>query len=92
MQESAIDRKRLSLLGRLVWLFEHPATVLVTAAGLFVTSLHEVITTFEASGLGAHHGLLFYSLVHGARALRELREGAALTHHALGHKPTSESG
>lgn len=42
---------------------------------LLVTAGYETVITLDAFTLGAHHGVLFYSLIHIAKAIPELKEG-----------------
>jgi hypothetical protein len=68
---------------------EHPLTVLVTATGLFVGGLMELIEDlvpdFEHV-IDMHHGVMLLGLVGMLRGLTELAEGAekAASHPALG--------
>jgi hypothetical protein len=42
---------------------------------LLLTAGYETVTTLENFTIGAHHGILLYSLVHIAKAIPEIKEG-----------------
>jgi hypothetical protein len=52
-----------------------PHLSLFAGVVLLLTAGYETITTFETFSLGAHHGILLYSLIHIAKAIPELKEG-----------------
>jgi hypothetical protein len=52
-----------------------PHLSLFAGVVLLVTAGYETITTLETLTLGAHHGILLYSLIHIAKAIPELKEG-----------------
>lgn len=42
---------------------------------LLLTAGYETFATLETFTLGAHHGVLFYSLIYIAKAIPKLKEG-----------------
>lgn len=87
----ARTRARIQRIRRIL---NHPATLLTSAVGLFFTSLHEVIATAaESFELGAHHGVLLYSVLQAARAFPELLESAERAEEAaLGTRASDPEG
>jgi hypothetical protein len=52
-----------------------PHLSLFAGVVLLLSAGYETITTLESFTLGAHHGILLYSLIHIAKAIPELKEG-----------------
>ena len=76
------------LAARLVLWVNHPLTLLTSALVLFVSSLYEALASAEELALGAHHGVMLYSLLQMARVLPEWVEGAKQVQHAFEVKPS----
>jgi len=52
-----------------------PQLSLMVGIILLCTAGYEILQTIEESSIGAHHGLLIYSLTHCAKAVSEMKEG-----------------
>ena len=53
----------------------NPYLGLLSGLILLVTAGYETVDTLEEFSLGAHHGVLVYSLIHFLKSLSEAREG-----------------
>lgn len=88
MAQDRSSSRRRAVARALRGLTEHPLTVLVTATGLFVGGLmellEELVPDFEHV-IDVHHGVLLLGLVGMLRGLAELAEGTekAVNHPAL---------
>jgi hypothetical protein len=52
-----------------------PHLSLFAGVVLLLTAGYETFTTLETFTVGAHHGILLFSLIHIAKAIPELKEG-----------------
>jgi hypothetical protein len=83
MSGSKSDPHRSDRVHRIRKVVNHPAMLLTTASAMFVSSLHEVISSAATFQLGAHHGILAYAMLQAARALPDLFESAERAEDAI---------
>lgn len=63
----------------------HVGTRLMTGLAMAGTSLFEIVDTLEDPSVGAHHGVLLFSVLTILRAAGEMAIGAEEASRALGH-------
>ena len=56
---------------------ENPYLNFLSGMVLFITSGYETWTSFGEESLGAHHGVLLFSLIHILKVLPDIMEGLA---------------
>jgi len=64
-----------SLIKPLRFIADNPWVNLLAGGILIYTAVHEIVESTEDAGIGAHHGVLAFGIVHALSALPEILHG-----------------
>ena len=66
---------RKPMISAMRFLADNPYVNLLAGGILIATALHEIINSSEDAGVGAHHGVLAFGIVHALSAVPEILHG-----------------
>lgn len=66
---------RKSVISGMRFVADNPYVNLTAGGILIYTAVHEIVESTEDAGIGAHHGVLAFGIVHALSALPEILHG-----------------